>query len=548
MIPVVSLFSGCGAMDLGFERHGFVPILAIDKDPASVDTYNYNRSSEIARIGDLSSLTGKDIIEMLKEHVPEVRPRGVIGGPPCQSFSISNVHGKYRDPRHKLPYQYAAILKTLNRKYNLDFFIFENVTGLKSNKHKKRYEGIRKSLEDAGFEIYEQILDASWFGVPQNRRRIFIVGINKEIYPDVSFKFPVGELLERVNVRQAIGDLPEPTFFTRGLLPDDIPRHPNHWTMNPKSKKFNQNGTTSTGRSFRKLKWETQSLTIAYGHREIYVHPNGHRRLSIFESMRLQGIPDDYVLRGNLSQQVTQVSDAIPPPLSAAIAQELQRAIYDPIEEIRNRLLDWFNTNQRNFPWRKTSDPYAIILAEKLLQQTSVNPTVVEIFNILLNRYPTIESLSQASVQDVSQLIAPLGFKYRARELINLAQKIVDQYSGRVPDKLDQLLELPGIGDYIARAVLCFAYGYPLSIVDTNVARFLYRIFDLKSPFPKNPARKPQLINLASNLVPEESAKNYNLAVLDFCYAICTSSLPKCKECFLLSICSYGKNQCMQSE
>jgi DNA (cytosine-5)-methyltransferase 1 len=547
-IPVISLFSGCGAMDLGFEQQGFVPILAIDNNQAAVVTYNHNRSTKVAQKGDLASIAGKDIIAMLEKQAPGIRPRGVIGGPPCQSFSLSNVYKNQNDPRNMLPFHYAEILKAINQKYFIDFFVFENVTGLKSSKHKEHFKKILKALDEADFNVFEQTLDAQWFGVPQARRRIFIVGINKSLYPNVKFTFPAGSLAKCLTVRDAIFGLPEPAFFSRNLSSEDIQFHPNHWTMKPKSKKFKmENNGKNLGRSFRQLQWGKPSLTVAYGHREIYIHPKGNRRLSIFESMRLQAIPDNYELKGNFTQQVTQVSDAVPPPLAGGVAQSLQDTIYKPIEEIQLRLMYWFVQNKRDFPWRKTKDPYAVLLAEKLLQQTSVNEIVVNIYHHLLKQYPTINALSGANVKDLSLFIQPLGFKYRAKELKELAQVIVINHKGIIPNDLNSLLDLPGVGDYIARAVLCFAHGQRVPIVDTNVARLLYRLFGLNGKFPQNPARNRRLINLASNLVPEGNIKNHNLAVLDFCAIMCTSNNPKCEICPLLDLCYYGKNGVVKS-
>jgi DNA (cytosine-5)-methyltransferase 1 len=533
-------------MDLGFEQQGFEPILAIDKDQAAVDTYNHNRKTKVALKGDLSLLSGSDIIALLEEHSPGVRPRGVIGGPPCQSFSVSNVHKVTRDPRSQLPFHYAEILRTINQKFFVDFFVFENVTGLKSKKHRKHFQEILDALQEAGFTIFEEILNARWFGVPQTRRRVFIVGINQSLYPNIGFTFPKNPNTSSNarTVKDAIAGLPVPTFFSRDLLSEDIPFHPNHWTMNPRSKKFkSKNNIKKLGRSFRQLQWEKSSATIAYGHREIYIHPNGHRRLSIFESMRLQSIPDSYELKGNFTQQVTQISDAVPPPMASAIAQTLRSAIYEPIEEIQQRLLDWFSRNKREFPWRGTSNPYAVLLAEKLLQQTSVNETVVKVYSEILGQYPSANALAHADVKNLRRLIHPLGFKYRAKELKQVAEAIVSYHNSKIPADLTSLLELPGIGDYIARAVLCFAYGQEVPIVDTNVARLLFRLFGLGGKFPQNPARNRRLINLASNLVPEDNAKNYNLAVLDFCAAICTAADPKCEICPLLALCHYGRNR-----
>src|SRR5260221_6604378 len=128
------------------------------------------------------------------------------------------------------------------------------------------------------------------------------------------------------NVREAIGALAAPAFFARGLTPEEIPVHPNHWTMNPKSPRFKGKKSSHTARSFKQLSWDKPSPTIAFGHREIHIHPDGRRRLSIFEAMLLQGFPESFVLEGNLSEQVEQVSNAVPPPLARSVASAFRRA------------------------------------------------------------------------------------------------------------------------------------------------------------------------------------------------------------------------------
>src|SRR5262245_32082295 len=228
LLPVISLFSGAGGMDLGFRRQGFLPILAIDIDEAAVASYNHNDKRVIARTGDLSEINDAGIIEIIRQTSPSISPRGVIGGPPCQSFSVGNVHRNAEDPRRILPLRYAQILKVLNREFNLDFFVFENVTGLKFDEHEQDYSNILKAFEDAGFKVFEQALNARMFGVPQNRRRVFIVGINKQLYPNVQFEFPKGNSEKMVTVRNAIGGLPSPAYFKRNIKRREIPYHPNH--------------------------------------------------------------------------------------------------------------------------------------------------------------------------------------------------------------------------------------------------------------------------------------------------------------------------------
>lgn len=131
-----------------------------------------------------------------------------------------------------------------------------------------------------------------------------------------------------LTVRSVIGSLPDPAFFARNLDKSAIPHHENHWTMRPVSKRFSRpGGADRGGRSFRRLEWDRPSPTVAYGHREIHVHPDGRRRLSIFEAMLLQGFQEDFVLEGTLSSQVEQVSNAVPPPLAQSLAATIGAAM-----------------------------------------------------------------------------------------------------------------------------------------------------------------------------------------------------------------------------
>lgn len=519
---------------------GFDPVLAIDISEPAIASYNWNRKRCVAKRCDLSTATGEQIVRLVREAAPNRRLRGVIGGPPCQSFSVGNVHLKENDPRKALPLRYAEVLNALNKEFKLDFFVFENVVGLKSGKHQEDLNSFVVSFEKAGFNVFEQELNAAAFGVPQSRNRIFLVGVNRELYPNVQFKFPIGSSKKRKTVRKAIGGLPEPAFFSRKIRSEDIPHHPNHWTMNPKSLKFT-NGSSKSGRSFRKLRWDHPSWTVAYGHREMHIHPNGTRRVSIFEAMVLQGFPRAYELRGNLTQQVEQVSNAVPPPLARAIATAIRVAIYGPVEDIQRHLLNWFKRNQRSFPWRQSKNAYRILVAEKLLQQTAVTEQVVSAYQQILNSYPTLEALSKAKPKVLRQIIAPLGFLYRADELPILARKILSSNGGKIPTRLDDLLALPGIGDYTARAILSFAYGQDVAVVDTNIARLLHRIYGFSSPIPSNPARNKQLIFIASKLIPKDNSRAFNLAALDLCAAVCTARRPNCAACPIRSECEMGK-------
>jgi DNA (cytosine-5)-methyltransferase 1 len=329
-LPVVSLFSGSGGLDEGFVQAGFSPVLAIDNDRAACQTFEKNHSGVRVLVKDLSRAVNGYVVERLLELPSLVHPVGVIGGPPCQAFSMSNVHKRSDDPRLKLPETYAHILAELNKLYGLDFFVFENVLGLKHKAHSELFGYFKDLFASAGFTIFEDELDAQDFGVAQVRRRVFVVGFNAQKYKSLSFEFPTGNPGHRTTVREMIGTLSPPTEFRRGIRSSDVAHHPNHWYMKPRSTKF-FNGFLKEGdvkgRPFRVLEWGKPSWTVAYGHREVHIHPSGKRRLSIYEAMLLQGFGPDYVLKGNLSDQVRLVSDAVPPPMARALAESVVKVL-----------------------------------------------------------------------------------------------------------------------------------------------------------------------------------------------------------------------------
>jgi DNA (cytosine-5)-methyltransferase 1 len=328
-LRLLSLFCGPGGLDEGFRQAGFSTALAFDVDEECVRTFNKNHTSPspIAHQRDLRKLTVGEL-DALAGGSPA--PVGVLGGPPCQSFSISNVHQSDTDPRHSLAIAYAQLLRELNQRMPLSFFVFENVPGLMGKRHRNRYLLFKRLFREAGFELYERVLDARDYGVPQSRERVFIVGINRNVHPTAVWEWPRAET-NRKTVRDAIGFLPPPILNSRAADPDSIPVHPNHWCMVPKSKKFSTPGALkngeSWGRSFRTLSWDEPSWTVAYGNREMHVHPCGKRRLSIYEAMLLQSFPPHYVMTGNISAQSRLVSEAVPPRLAWHVATSIRRCL-----------------------------------------------------------------------------------------------------------------------------------------------------------------------------------------------------------------------------
>jgi DNA (cytosine-5)-methyltransferase 1 len=322
---IVSVFSGAGGLDLGFKEAGFTISVAIDSSDAAIRTHRQNFPRTKAVVGDLVKLGPRGVLGHIKEKLPVGERIAVIGGPPCQGFSRANTGSQSNDPRNQLPKLYLEIVQELQRLYTVEFIVFENVLGIRDKKHAKTYEALIQGIAKLGFDVTEKELCSADFGVPQNRRRIVLSGMRRgQGYAQVKPRRRQGV----TTVREAIGGLDQPTYFKFGLEPTDFPVHPNHWTMQPRSPRFkNPEAKTNDGRSFKRLNWDLASPTIAYGHREIHIHPEGRRRLSIYEAMLLQGFPKTFVLEGNLSEQVEQISNAVPPPLARSVALAVKRAL-----------------------------------------------------------------------------------------------------------------------------------------------------------------------------------------------------------------------------
>lgn len=332
MDGLLSVFCGAGGLDLGFEQAGYNVSLAFDIRPDAVLSYNANRPilRQSAHCADIRELTLQKLDGLAGG---KFEPIGIVGGPPCQSFSRANKSPIENDPRHELPFVYSRLIDELNKRKKLHFFVLENVVGLREVPHNDHFASLKVRFNEIGFNVFELVLDARDYGVPQKRERLILVGLNKTIYPNAVWSRPSNLNFppDTLTVRHAFKGLPEPIAFKRGISAAEIPFHPNHWCMAPKSIKFSTPGALVEGRrgnrSFKTLSWDQPSITVAYGHREVHIHPNCTRRLSVFEAMRLQGFPDAYELKGSLTSQITQISEAVPPPMAKAVAASIERLL-----------------------------------------------------------------------------------------------------------------------------------------------------------------------------------------------------------------------------
>jgi A/G-specific adenine glycosylase len=207
----------------------------------------------------------------------------------------------------------------------------------------------------------------------------------------------------------------------------------------------------------------------------------------------------------------------------------------DPLKKRRfqQRLLKWYRENGRNLPWRKTSDPYHILVSEVMLQQTQVD-RVIPKYREFLDRYPTFKELAAAPVEEVRRTWYPLGYNIRPERLHSIARETVVRYGGTLPKEPEQLLSFKGIGRYTAGAIRSFAFKEAAPILDTNVMRVLHRVF-VGSGEPKN--RKALLWKLSEDLIPRGKCYDFNQAIMDFGAMTCTARDPYCLLCPMKSLC-----------
>lgn len=204
-------------------------------------------------------------------------------------------------------------------------------------------------------------------------------------------------------------------------------------------------------------------------------------------------------------------------------------------QRFRRQLLAWYRTNARDLPWRKTDDPYHILVSEIMLQQTQVERVLPKYLE-WLQKYPSFESLASAPADEVTRTWYPLGYNVRPKRLQSIAREAVDRFGGELPSDEETLRSFKGIGAYTAGAIRSFAFGERAAIVDTNVARVLLRVFIGRGDAKAHRMRR-QLWQLSATLVPRRNVFDFNQALMDLGATVCVARKPVCLACPMKSIC-----------
>lgn len=338
---VIDLFSGCGGLSLGFEKAGYKILAGVDNWSDALKTFSHNHEDSRAILNDLSTLDIKSFIKEEKLKKVDI----VIGGPPCQGFSIA---GKriVDDERNMLYKSFLAFVKELKPKV----FLMENVPNIMSMGKGVVKDAILEDFTSIGYNVSTKILLASDFGVPQNRKRAFFIGVkdNKQ-----KFEFPEPTQTEKINTKDAISDLPDIDLEdgVKYPLPPISPFQKamrngnkylyNHQLTNHKPKTVeiislvpdggnyknlpkNLQGTRKVNIAWTRLNSKKPSFTIDTGHRH-HFHYKYNRVPTVRESARIQSFPDDFIFLGSKTSQYKQVGNAVPPILSRVLAQSIKK-------------------------------------------------------------------------------------------------------------------------------------------------------------------------------------------------------------------------------
>ena len=564
-------------------------IAAADSDPVATETHAANIQG-LTWTGDLSDPSeflchldywGIEDVDLL------------AGGPPCQPFSTAGMpkigdlvrRGKRRprDERADLWRSFFAIVDRLNPRAML----FENVPNFAQAQGGALLIALVDELEIRGYGVHVEVLEAWRYRVPQHRSRLLVIGIARE----GSFEWPK-PIGRRPTIWQAIGDLPvvqadvrdevqvyegpptsvlarllrkglrgsEALFIrdhvTRAVRPDDaeiyrsllpgqtymdVPEHLRRYRTDIFSDKYLR-------LSFEDLSRSITAHIAKDGY--WYIHPREDRTLSIREAARIQTFPDRFRFAGPPTGRYQQIGNAVPPLLASAIASSVKTSLGDrepdagtndsspkTMASFRDDLIRWFRHNRRDFAWRHTSlNPWQILLLEMCLHRTKAEQ-VASVAGELLSLGETPDSFLANSKQ-LAPAVASLGLRWRAANLASAAEFVRDRLAGEVPANWQELTAVPGVGDYIASAVLCFAFGRSSVLMDTNTVRIARRL--LGNSDRPNWQLRLALHDLAG---PEGANVQWNQALLDLGALVCTARSPKCEVCPVQASCAMGTTQ-----
>jgi DNA (cytosine-5)-methyltransferase 1 len=578
----IDLFSGAGGLSLGLERAGFDVLVGADSDEWAVRTHDANLPG-LSWCGDLS-----DPLEFLNTlevwRLTEVDL--VAGGVPCQPFSragrprIQNLvetGGRAaHDARADLWSSFVAVVDALRP----SAVVVENVPDLPRWDDGAVLIGLYESLRALGYRVEARILDGFRHGVPQHRQRLVLIGVaghRRPVWPA-----PTGAL---VDLRAAIGDLPPiPRAQRSERLPYDWNRQTSEYQRlmrrdvaseerdlvfehicrdvrpdDMEAFRLLGEGQTYVDLPERLRRYRSDVFTDKYKRlawaelcRSItahiakdgywYIHPDQHRTLSIREAARIQSFPDDFRFAGMQTHRYRQIGNAVPVLLGEAIGRSALESMERPArkrpgaarEEFRELLTGWRASSTAWSPsWRHEAGPWLVLLGEMLLGRARAD-VAERVFADLRRIAPDPGALM--AYDDPVAALAAVGVKERAQLVVSLAGDLVTYFGGGVPDDEMDLRLLPGVGEYVCRAVLTFGFGRRQVLVDRTTTRIAGRI--ARHDDTRRFQLRLDLHRLAGSAGPDAA---FNRSLLDLGREVCLADAPQCGVCPLRDRCATGR-------
>ncbi len=327
-MKLISLFSGCGGLDLGFERAGFEIPVANEFDPTIWETFKANHPKTKLIEGDIRKIKEEDFPDEID---------GIIGGPPCQSWSEAGSLRGIEDSRGKLFYEYIRILKSKQPK----FFLAENVSGMLANRHSEAVKNIIETFKECGYNVSITLVNAKDYGVAQERKRVFYIGFRSDL--DVNFNFPEGSTKHgnKLTLRDIIWDL------QFSVVPAGAKNYHNPEAINNNEYFTGSYSTIFMSRN-RVKGWDEQAFTVQASGRQCQIHPQApkmkfisqnkrefvkgkehlYRRMSIREIARVQGFPDSFqFIYKNTDDAYKMIGNAVPVNLAYEVAVAIKDAL-----------------------------------------------------------------------------------------------------------------------------------------------------------------------------------------------------------------------------
>lgn len=332
-MQIISLFSGCGGLDLGFEKAGFNIPIANEFDKTIYETYKINHPNTHLIEGDIRQITKEDIQPYIRGEID-----GIIGGPPCQSWSEAGTQRGIKDVRGQLFFDYIRILKEFKPK----FFLAENVGGMLSNKHSNAVQNILSLFDETGYDVTLTLVNAKDYGVPEERKRVFYIGFRKDL--NIKFVFPKGSTEDdnkKITLKDVIWDLQDTA------VPSGDKNHHNSEAIN--NNEYFTGTYSPIFMSRNRVKtWNEQAFTVQASGRQCQLHPSApkmikvekdeyrfakgkehlYRRMTIREVARIQGFPDDFrFIYEDTNTAYKMIGNAVPVNLAYEIAIAIKQML-----------------------------------------------------------------------------------------------------------------------------------------------------------------------------------------------------------------------------